>query len=96
MWDIINVSDLHIRFQNEDPNKWDDQTLTEILRELSYEHIENDMVRHRAIVQALTILSIQSQRHIDRIEKRNLLLTKLIIFLTITSIIISIIQLCHH
>ncbi|KKR16433.1 MAG: hypothetical protein A3D82_01715 [Candidatus Levybacteria bacterium RIFCSPHIGHO2_02_FULL_40_29] len=44
------------------------------------------------IVRALVINTIKSQRHIDKIERRNEIYTKIIILLTIISIITSIIS----
>jgi len=83
----MSVSD---KFRVENPQDWDDKMLAELLVELTQEHILNEMTRHRAIIQALTILNIQNQRHFDRIEKRNLILTWLIVALTVTSILMPI------
>lgn len=67
-----------------------DEELDNALKELSTGHVSNDMVRHREIIRGITINTIKSQRHIDRIEARNQKLTYIIIVLTIVSIILSI------
>lgn len=66
------------------------EELDNALKELSTGHVPNDMVRHREIIRAITINTIRSQRHIDRIEARNQKLTYIIIALTATSIILSV------
>ena len=48
------------------------------------------MVRHREIIRGITINTILSQRHIDKIESRNRKLTFLLIILTGVSITLSI------
>lgn len=68
---------------------WGKEELQETLLELSREHILNPGVQHRAIIQALTILNIQNRRHIEEIEKRNRILTWVIVGLTAVSIILS-------
>ena len=69
-----------------------DENLNDALIELSTGHVPNDMVRHREIIRAITINTIKSQRHIDKIENRNTKLTYLIILLTVVSIILSILS----
>lgn len=85
----MEVSD---EFRTSNPEKWEDGKLNEALLSLSREHIPNDMVRHRAIIQALTIINIKNQRHFDYIEKRNLILTWVIVSLTGISITLSVLQ----
>jgi len=67
-----------------------DAELDNALKELSTGYVPNDMVRHREIIRGITINTIKSQRHIDRIEARNQKLTYIIIVLTSVSIILSI------
>lgn len=69
----------------------EDSNLLDALMELSVGYVPNEGVRHREIIRAITINTIMSQRHIDRIEKRNTYLTYLIIILTTVSTIIGVI-----
>ena len=85
----MEVSD---EFRTSNPENWKNEKLDEAILSLSREHIPNDMVRHRAIIQALTIINIKNQRHFDYIEKRNLILTWVIVGLTGVSITLSILQ----
>jgi hypothetical protein len=88
----MSVSD---KFRSENPKDWDNDTLSELLLELSREHIPNDMVRHRAIIQALTILNEQNRRQFKKLEKRNLILTIAVIVLTIIQVLIGFIQILN-
>lgn len=85
----MSVSD---KFRTENPKDWDNNTLSELLLELSRKHIPNDMVRHRAIIQALTILNEQNKREFKKLERRNLVLTVVVIILTITQVLIGLVQ----
>jgi hypothetical protein len=88
----MDVSD---KFRIEKPKDWDNNTLSELLLELSREHIPNDMVRHRAIIQALTILNEQNRRQFCKLEKRNLILTIAVIVLTVMQVSIGFIQILN-
>ncbi len=77
-------------FRNGEVFNATDEELDNALNELSSGHVANDMVRHREIIRGITINTIKSQRHIDRIEARNQKLTWAIIALTTVSIILSV------
>lgn len=64
-----------------------EENLQKYLWYLCSEGIDNERVRHRAIVRALTINHIQMQRHIDKLNKRNTFLQWLVIFLAILAFI---------
>jgi hypothetical protein len=68
-----------------------EETLQRYLLHLSTEAIPNENVRHRAIIQALTINHIQMQRHIDKLNKRNTFLTVVVIILMVVTIAVTII-----
>jgi hypothetical protein len=67
--------------------KASEETLQKYLWHLCTEGIDNERVRHRAIVRALTINHIQMQRHIDKLNKRNTFLQWLVISLAILAFI---------
>lgn len=85
----MSVSD---KFRTENIKNWDNQTLDQLMLELTREHIPNDMVRHRAIIQALAILNEQNSRQFKKLEKRNFILTVIVITLTIVQVLIGLIQ----
>lgn len=85
----MSVSD---KFRAENPKDWNDDTLSDLLLELSRGHIENDMVRHRAIIQALAILNEQNRREFKKLDKRNLLLTIAVVILTVMQVLIGLTQ----
>lgn len=80
------------KFRVENPKDWDDDTLSGLLLELSREHIQNDMVRHRAIIQALAILNEQNRREFKKLDRRNLVLTIIVVVLTVVQILIGLAQ----
>lgn len=88
----MSVSD---KFATENIKEWSDDTLSELMLELSREHIQNDMVRHRAIIQALTILNEQNKREFKKLEKRNLILTILVVVLTAVQVLIGFFQIFY-
>jgi hypothetical protein len=65
-----------------------DKDLNEILKKISKKGPGGEIV-HREIIRALVINTIKSQRHINRIENRNLLYTIIIIALAAASIIMD-------
>lgn len=67
-----------------------DEELMHALEELSNGHVANDMVRHREVIRGITINAMLNQHHIDKIESRNTRLTRLIVILTIVSILLSV------
>ena len=89
----MSVSD---KFRVENPKDWSNETLSRLLLELSREHIPNDMVRHRAIIQALTILNEQNNREFKKLDRRNLFLTWLVVLLTITQVILGVMQIFYQ
>lgn len=68
----------------------EDEILDDALKELSMRDVPNSTVQHREVIRAITINAIKNQRHIDRIERRNRILTWILITLTVTSILFSI------
>lgn len=85
----MSVSD---KFRTENPKEWSNEILSELLLELSRENIPNEYVRHRAIIQALTILNEQNNREFKKLDNRNLVLTWIVIFLTVTQVVLGIVQ----
>lgn len=80
------------KFKEKNIKDWDDKTLDDLMSELSIEFIQNDMVRHRAIVQALAILNEKNSREYKKLDNRNLILTILVIALTIIQVILGLVQ----
>ena len=63
-----------------------EETLQKYLWSLCSEGIDNERVRHRAIVRALTINHIQMQKHIDKLNKQNNRLQWLVAILAAASL----------
>ena|SRR4030042_499475 len=64
-----------------------EETLQKYLWHLCTEGVDNERVRHREIIRALTINHIQIQRHIDKLNKRNTVLQWIVISLAILAFI---------
>lgn len=64
-----------------------DEKLQEYLMSLSSGHVENDMVRHREIIRALTINHIQMKRHIDNLNAQSNKTQRWVMALAIASLI---------
>lgn len=60
--------------------------LDNILKELSTDHVDNPMVRHRETIRAVTILTIKNNRYTEKIQNFNFALSVLLIFLSIFTI----------
>ena len=69
------------------------ESLSSFLIALSNEVVPNENVRHRDIIRGLTINHILLQRHIERLNKQNSKIQKLVIVLTVAAVIIGIPQL---
>ena len=74
-------------FKSGDVFKATEEELRNILKEASVRTVPNELVRHREIVRTLVVNNIQNQRHIDKIDNRNFVLTLMIVILTIISVL---------
>jgi hypothetical protein len=74
-------------FETGDILKTPEETLQKYLWLLCTQGVDNERVRHREVIRALTINHIQMQKHIDKLNKRNTFLQGLVIFLAVLAFI---------
>jgi hypothetical protein len=84
---IENYQPVEDAFRDGTIDEHDSATLGNFLMALSNQPLENDRVKHRDIIRGITINHILLKRHIDALDKKNDLTQKLVIALTIASLI---------
>jgi hypothetical protein len=82
-------------FVSEKFEEWDDKKINKVLTLLCKEGVPNEMVRHRTIIQAVTLLNITNQREFSKIDKRNIFLTIIVLFLTFIQVVLAFVQIYH-
>jgi hypothetical protein len=85
-------TEMHAAFESSEIFSATEETLQKYLASLCTERVPNEEVRHREIIKALTINHIQMQRHIDKLNKRNTILTYFVLFLSALVFISTIYQ----
>ncbi|WP_343626170.1 hypothetical protein [Roseateles puraquae] len=76
-------------------NAEDTATLNAYLMALSNQSIPNDGVRHRDIIRGLTINHILMQRHIAELDRKNSFTQRLVLALTVASLLVGGIQIWY-
>lgn len=84
---IENYQPVEDAFRKGTIDEHDSATLGKFLIALSNQPLENDHVKHRDIIRGITINHILLKRHIDALDKKNDLTQKLVIALTVASLI---------
>jgi hypothetical protein len=67
----------------------DSATLADYLTALSNQPLANERVQHRDVIRGITINHVLLQRHIADLDKKNALTQKLVVALTVASLIAS-------
>ena len=86
------LGDIDKAFETGDVFNASDEVLVEYLRVLNYEPIPNEYTRHRAIIRGITINTLINLRFIKSVERRNTILTWVVIALAALTLTASIIQ----
>lgn len=73
----------------------DSATLGKYLHALSNQPIHNDLVRHRDIIRGITINHILLQRHIADLDRKNTNTQRLVIVLTVASVLTGALQILY-
>jgi hypothetical protein len=73
----------------------DSATLGAYLHALSNQPVHNELVRHRDIIRGITINHILLQRHIADLDKKNATTQKLVIVLTVASVLTGALQIWY-
>lgn len=87
---INNLMEAEKRFDDGTIFDADTKELLEAIKVLTTTYKGNPISRDSSIMKTITAIGLLNQRHIERIETRNTKLTRLIIALTVVSIILSV------
>lgn len=93
---IENLEDAEKKFDNGSIFNADTKELLEVIKLLSTTSQSNNIRRESSIMKTITAVGLLGQRHIEKIEAHNTILTWIIVALTVVSITISILTFIYR
>lgn len=89
---LVTQDNMSSAFETGEVFQASDEELLSYLKLLCTGHIPNDMIRYRETNRCITINAILTKRFMDKVDRDNSRLQKLVFLLTIVGIIVAIVQ----